>query len=126
MDCTEKKIKSNLNVALEQTAYNLSTIQPKRSKLLYKVWLYDYGQKIALQPDLFKLRYGPTIDEYIEIPFFEKKKIYFYIGSLKNKKIDMGPISKWINLNYDNLIKFYKQEEDYDFLDFMFDMLPEK
>lgn len=29
MDCTEKKIKSNLNVALEQTAYNLSTIQPK-------------------------------------------------------------------------------------------------
>lgn len=34
----------------------------------------------------------------------------------------MKIISKWINLNYDRLIKFYKQDEDYDFIDFMFEM----
>ena len=124
MELIDKKINENLNIALEQAAYEMSTIQPKRSKLPYKVWLDDLEEKRGIQHNPFRLKYGPSFDEYIEIPFFEKKKIYSYMGSLKNKRIDMKPISKWINLNYDNLIKFYKQEEDYDFLDFMFDMIP--
>ena len=119
MDNIEKKLFDQIR---KESAYEMSTVQPKRSRLPYKVWLDDYGEKRNVQHNPFRLKYGPSFDEYVEIPFYEKKKTYSYIGNLKNKKIDMKPISEWINLNYDNLIKFYKQDEDYDFVDFMFDM----
>ena len=122
MEFVDKKINEKLNKELEHPAYEMSTVQPKRSRLPYKVWLDDYGEKRDVQHNPFRLKYGPSFDEYVEIPFYEKKKTYSYIGNLKNKKIDMKPISEWINLNYDNLIKFYKQDEDYDFVDFMFEM----
>ena len=109
---------------ISKVAYEMSTVQPKRSKLPYKIWLDDMGEKRDIQHNPFGLKYGPSFNECVESPFYEKKTLYSYIGCLKNKKIDMKPISKWINLNYDNLIKFYKQEEDYDFIDFMFDMVP--
>lgn len=124
MEMIDKNINEELNRELEHPAYEMSTIQPKRSKLPFKVWLDDMGEKRDIQHNPFRLKYGPSFNEYVEIPFYKKKKIYSYLGNLSNKKIDMKPISKWINLNYDNLIKFYKQEEDYDFVDFMFDMIP--
>lgn len=124
MEMIDNKINEKLNKELNCSAYEMSTIQPKRSKLPFKVWLDDMGEKRDIQHNPFRLKYGPSFDEYVEIPFYEKKEIYSYIGHLKNKKIDMKLISKWINLNYENLIKFYKQEEDYDFVDFMFDMVP--
>ena len=37
MELIDKKINEKLNIALEQAAYEMSTIQPKRSKLPYKV-----------------------------------------------------------------------------------------
>lgn len=105
-------------------AYEMSIVQPKRSKLPYKVWLDDIGEKRTSSHNPFKLKYGHCFDDFVEIPFFEKKETYDYIGKLKKHKLDMKPISKWINLNYDNLIRFYKQDEDYDFVDFIFDMIP--
>lgn len=124
MEFTETKINNLLGDQIEQPTYEMSTVQPKRSKLPFKVWLDDIGEERKTKHNSFRLKYGPHHDEFVEIPFFEKKEIYDYIGNLKKNKLDMRPISKWINLNYDNLIKFYKQEEDYDFIDFMFDMVP--
>lgn len=122
MDQIEKEIFIAMESA--QSAFEMSTIQPKRSKLPYKVWLDDLGEKREMGHNPFRLKYGPSFSDCVEIPFFEKKEIYPYVGKLKSGKIDMKPISKWINLNYDNLIKFYKQDEDYDIYDFLFEMKP--
>ncbi|MDE5888955.1 MAG: hypothetical protein K2H20_02940 [Bacilli bacterium] len=125
MDRIEKELYKQLKkegYAFEGTAFEMSTIQPKRSKLPYKVWLDDLGEKREVGHNPYRLKYGPHPDDFITIPFFEKQEIYPCIGKLKKGKLDMKPISKWINLNYDNLIKFYNQDEDYDIYDFIFDM----
>lgn len=120
MDQIEKELFTAMES--EEAAFEMSTVQPKRSKLPYKVWLDDLGEKRETGHNPFRLKYGPNYQDWVEIPFYEKKEIYPYIGKLKKGKLDMKPISKWINLNYDNLIKFYKQDEDYDFVDFIFEM----
>ncbi len=119
MDQIETELKDILK---RMPAYEISTVQPKRSKLPYKVWLDDLGERRASGHNNFRLKYGPSYSNCIEIPFFNKREIYSPIGKLKNERLDMKIISKWINLNYDRLIKFYKQDEDYDFIDFMFEM----
>lgn len=118
MDQIEKEMFSALE---DCAAFEMSTIHPKKSGLDMKVWLDDFGEKREIPHSAYRIKYGPRFDDFIEIPFFEKKEIYSYIGK-KKWKPDMKQISKWINLNYDILVKFYSQEEYYDIADFMFDM----
>lgn len=104
-----------------RTACEMSTVQPSKSGLDMRVWLDDFGEKRDIPHNTFRLKYGPHFDDFVEVPFFKKKEIYSYIGQ-KKWKPDMKKLSKWINLNYDILIKFYSQDEEYDIADFMFEM----
>lgn len=117
-------IEKELNKPLEKEncAFNVATVLPRRSSLKYRVWLDDFGGKREINFDTLRLKYGPAHDDFVTISFFEKKGVYSYIGKLKRGKPDIKKLSQWINKNYDRLIRFYKQEDDYDFVDFIMEM----
>lgn len=119
MDEVEIELKSGLKQEL--SAFEMSTILPKRSGLTCKVWVDDSGEKRSIGHNSLRIKYGPNKDNFVSIPFFEKKERYDYIGKPVKWKPDMKSVSKWINLNYNALISLYC-EEDYDIVDFLFEM----
>ena len=122
MDIIERQLFEG--ILRSEASFEMSTVQPKRSKLPCQVWLDDRGTGRSISHNNFRLKYGPSFDDCVEVPFFEKKKSYSYVGKLSKGEPDMKSLSKWINLNYDFLVKFYEQDEDYDFIDFIGDMIP--
>ena len=49
MELIDKKINEELNIPLEQSPYEMSTVQLKRSKLIYNAWLDYLGNKRDMQ-----------------------------------------------------------------------------
>ncbi len=105
----------------EELLMEMSNLLPRRTGLPYSVWVDDAGMDREVSHNILRLKYGPSYDDCVTIPFFDKKDLYEAVGELKKGKLNMKQISKWINLNYTNLIEFYTNA-DYDFKDFIDNM----
>lgn len=105
----------------EQAAFESPNISTEKTGLDFRVWI-DKGAVTRKVPhNKLRLKYGYTDSDSVSVPFFKKQEIYSAIGKLSKGKPDMKKLSRWINLNYDALVRLYT-EPYYDIGDFLFEM----